>query len=48
LFGDLQNIAITSLSSVPSPNIVGTSDTTDVVANIDPPLHERLVIELFN
>ena len=43
----LHNIVIPSPSSVPSPNIIGTSDTTDVV-DVDPPLHERTMIETFN
>jgi len=47
LSGALHNIAIPSPSSVPSPNIVGTSDTIDVV-DVDPPLHERPMIEPFN
>jgi len=39
LFDALHNIAIPSPSLVPSPNIVGTLDTTDAV-DVDPPLHE--------
>jgi len=44
----LQNIVIPSPSLVPSLNIVGTSDTTNGGTNVDPPLHERPVNELFN
>jgi len=40
LFAALQNIAILTLSSVPSTNIVGTLDTTDAFTDVDPPLLE--------